>query len=374
MFSPPPSPAVVAPMAQQQDASSHYKQQIVPTTTTTTTRRSKGRGLVLLFAGLVLVVIAVTIGYMPVKSLPYRFVEGELMASVPVVELGSSLEEVPRSNRRDLAALVDGVASAAAGAIGPAPAIPDPAFAVPNPFPQPFDASFSYNFTTAQCFNFFSNFTQTPSFRQCRPLSLLISSSNAFYAAQSNLTMITAILGGTCDTPIPEQQCIDNMDGFAKDIQSQCAQDLMSKNPLVLEALNGFQSYSMYRKAGCLRNLRANTYCYADALTTASATDLYFFNLGFGITIPRNAIPTCSACVQTLMTLYAGYAVDPKLLISETYAQGAQIAIKACGSSYAKIPEALHAGTNGALARAGVPRLFSWVTTMILVVAWTLWS
>ena len=130
----------------------------------------------------------------------------------------------------------------------------------------------------------------------------------------------------------------------------------------------------MYRKAGCLRNLRTNTYCYADALTGAASTDLYFFNLGLGATIPRSAIPTCSACVQTLMTLYAGYAVDPTLLISETYAAGAQVAIKTCGASYAKIPEALHVGTSGAQTQAGVPRILSWVTTTFLIVAWTLWS
>lgn len=373
MFSPPPSPAVEVQQQQQDDALPSTKQQTLPPLLQLG-RSKTGRGLVLVFAGLIFVLIAATIRYMPVRSASYRIVENS--ASVPAVELGSDFEELSRPKRRDLAGMLDGTASAATtGNIGPAPAIPDPAFAVPNPFPQPFDASLSYNFTTAQCFNYFTNFTQDLSFRQCRPLSLLISSSDAFYSAQSNLTTMTAILGATCDTPIPEQQCINNMEGFATAIQAQCGQDLMNKNPLVLQALNGFQSYAMYRKAGCLRNLRTNSYCYADALTTASATDLYFFNLGFGVSIPRNTIPTCSACVQTLMTLYAGYAVDPTLLISETYAQGAQVAINTCGANYAKIPEALHVGASGALARAGVPRIFSWVTTTtLLVVAWTLWS
>lgn len=60
------------------------------------------------------------------------------------------------------------------------PPIPSTSPVLPTPFPQPFDSALQANFTTKGCQNFFLNMTNTPSFRSCRPFSLLVQSSEAF--------------------------------------------------------------------------------------------------------------------------------------------------------------------------------------------------
>ena len=51
---------------------------------------------------------------------------------------------------------------------------------LPTPFPQPFDSTFSPNFSTVSCQDFMTNMTLSPNFRRCRPFSLLVGDSNAF--------------------------------------------------------------------------------------------------------------------------------------------------------------------------------------------------
>lgn len=56
---------------------------------------------------------------------------------------------------------------------------------VPTPFPQPFDASLSANFTTSTCANFFTTFTASSAFRQCRSFGLLFANSRAFFQVRA---------------------------------------------------------------------------------------------------------------------------------------------------------------------------------------------
>ena len=52
---------------------------------------------------------------------------------------------------------------------------------LPTPFPQPFDSvGATTNLSTLACQAFFENMTQTTPFRSCRPLSLLVQSSEEF--------------------------------------------------------------------------------------------------------------------------------------------------------------------------------------------------
>jgi hypothetical protein len=60
------------------------------------------------------------------------------------------------------------------------PTIPASPPDLPTPFPQPFDSGLSQNFSSLSCFNFFTNMTNTPAFRSCRPFSLLLQASDAF--------------------------------------------------------------------------------------------------------------------------------------------------------------------------------------------------
>lgn len=142
------------------------------------------------------------------------------------------------------------------------PSIPDPPYPVPTPFPQAFDTTFSYNFTTSSCQSWFANsLLANLTFRQCRPLSLLLPSSTAFFQAQSNLTTLTAVIGGTCATVRSADDCAGTMSWLASEIQKDtvCGLDLKAKNAMALEALNGFRSYGFMREAGTLFTILSTT-------------------------------------------------------------------------------------------------------------------
>ncbi|KAH7344972.1 hypothetical protein B0J17DRAFT_637805, partial [Rhizoctonia solani] len=171
-----------------------------------------------------------------------------------------------------------------------APAIPNPAWPVPTPFPQPFDSSLSFNFSTSTCSDFFSSFTTNITFRACRPFSLLIGTSATFFNIQSNLTELTAVMGGTCNTTRTIDDCRATMSWLASEIVKPevCGTDVTNQNGNVLEALNGFKSYDLMRQTGewfelythteltvlscvgCLVNQRSNAYCFVESVASSS--------------------------------------------------------------------------------------------------------
>lgn len=222
------------------------------------------------------------------------------------------------------------------------PSIPDPPYPVPTPFPQSFDTTFSYNFTTSSCQSWFANsLLANLTFRQCRPLSLLIPASAAFFQAQSNLTTLTAVIGGTCATVRSVDDCMGTMSWLASEIQKDtvCGIDLKDKNAMALEALNGFRNYQFMREAGCLINQRTNSYCIVDAVASSSPVDFYFYTLPLGTPLPNKTTPSCSTCVESLLSIYATQAGNKTLDISKTYPGAASKAIDVCGANYATIPD-----------------------------------
>ncbi|KAG8985191.1 hypothetical protein FRB93_006034, partial [Tulasnella sp. JGI-2019a] len=267
-----------------------------------------------------------------------------------------SLRRKKRQSNNIAAALPTGTTSAASATGSSAststgsPTIPNPAYPVPTPFPQPFDTNFSYNFTTSSCQSFFAtSLISNITFRSCRPLSLLLPASAAFFAAQSNLTLLTSIIGGTCDTTgATENQCLDTMAYLAQEIQKDtvCGKDLGERNALVTEALSGFENYGFMRQAGCLINQNTNSYCLVDAVASPSPSDFYFYTLPLGTPLPNNTKPSCSTCTESLLAIYATQASNTSLMISKTYPAAADLAIKGCGARYAVAMNA----SSGALA------------------------
>ncbi|KAF8489761.1 hypothetical protein JB92DRAFT_1357671 [Gautieria morchelliformis] len=240
------------------------------------------------------------------------------------------------------------------------PTIPNPAI-LPTPFPQPFDASLSDNFTTIGCQAFFSNFTQDTSFRQCRSFSFLLNSSAAFLGAQRNLTLINAIIWGTCNTPPTAQSCDATMASYLSQLNSVCKSDLNAENPVVLQAQIGFQSYTAMRTAACLTDPTNNAFCYIDALAATTPADLYFYGLPLGTPVPNTTKPSCSPCVKSVLAVYAQYVTpssgsgaiqigaetgnsttspttpSPLPVLGKTYPAAARLAVNQCGGTYASV-------------------------------------
>jgi hypothetical protein len=122
-----------------------------------------------------------------------------------------------------------------------APAIPETPWPVPTPFPQAFDSTLSYNFTSTACLNFFTNLLTEKSFRLCRSFGLLLAASNQFFDISKNYTELTAVIEGTCNTTPTADNCTATMDDFATQMKedSVCAKDIKDENPLAVELFNG---------------------------------------------------------------------------------------------------------------------------------------
>ncbi|KAF9467744.1 hypothetical protein BDZ94DRAFT_1287463 [Collybia nuda] len=230
----------------------------------------------------------------------------------------------------------------------PLPTIPTNAI-LPTPFPQPFDSDITQNFSSISCFSFFSNMTNAPAFRSCRPFSMLQQSSSDFINAQTNATLLNSIVWGTCNTNTEKDQCVSNMGWFASTLKTACAKDLADNNAKAVDTLQSLQAYSMMRDAGCLPDPTTNTYCYLSAANNPSPSDSYFYQLPLGHKIPPTSTPTCSACTKSLMTIYSTALEDPEVSskldgLRKTYPSAAQMAVNQCGAGYAQLID-----TSGAL-------------------------
>ncbi|PPQ99338.1 hypothetical protein CVT24_009152 [Panaeolus cyanescens] len=223
----------------------------------------------------------------------------------------------------------------------PMPTVPTstPA-ALPTPFLQPFDGTLTQNFTTTSCQNFFANMTTTIPFRSCRSFALLQSTSDAFIDAQTNLTLLNAVVWGTCNTLTTFDQCKLNMNWFAANLKTSCAQELKEQNMMAMQTLTGLQSYQVMHDTGCLVDPTTNTYCYVNAVRQSNPTDLYYYNIPLGTPLPQtqNTKLSCSPCSKSVMGLYASALQDPAqpdlAALKKAYNPSVNFAASQCGSDF----------------------------------------
>ncbi|GAA5972521.1 hypothetical protein JCM8115_003150 [Rhodotorula mucilaginosa] len=213
--------------------------------------------------------------------------------------------------------------------------------AVPEGYtlPQPFDSTLGTNFTSTACPSFFATFLADPTFQACAPFSLLLTTSTGFFQAErSPSSLLPHVLDASCSAASLDT-CTNLMDSLARKLklQNTCAKDLSLGNPLVAEALDGFNNYRLMRSAGCQRSNSTGNYCFADAATKEDPSDLYLYYLAEGTTLPSGTSPECDSCTQGLMSIYASYATNSTLPISRTYASGRAIVALSCGPTFAPV-------------------------------------
>lgn len=237
------------------------------------------------------------------------------------------------------------------------PTIPASPPVLPTPFPQPFDQTLSRNFSTQGCLDFFTNMTQATAFRSCRPFSLLVTQSTAFFQAQANVTFLNEVIWGTCNTNTDADQCVSNMGWFVETLEDVCSQDLKANNAMVTQTRDGLLAYSLMRDVACLPDQATNAYCYVEAAHSSNAGDLYFYKLPLGYQLPASTKPSCSACTKSVMNLYAQSNLTA---LAGVYDSAATIANGVCGSGFVTVPSGGVSGGAGALALPSfVPLLFS---------------
>jgi hypothetical protein len=170
-------------------------------------------------------------------------------------------------------------------------------------------------------------------------------------------------------------------------LSNTCGPDLSKGNPLVTEALMGFQNYNLYREAGCQKNNATGQvslehgasrvegreatstccekadpstspqYCFAQASAQSDPDELYFYYLPEGTSLPSGTTSDCNDCTKGLLQIYSNYATNSTLTISKTYAAGRVLANQACGPTFA--PLVASTSTSDADWKLGVSLLVS---------------
>jgi hypothetical protein len=195
--------------------------------------------------------------------------------------------------------------------------------------------------------------TQSPPFRKCRPFGLLLETSSAFINAQGNTSLLNDMVWGTCNTDLEFPQCTANMNWFANSLTTECAVELANHNLFVGDSLTGLLVYSLMRKVGCELDQSNSAYCYISAVVNSNPSDLYYYQLPFGLSLPNNTSPSCSACTKTIMGHYLAAIVgtdpdttdpDVRASLSKTYGSASGLSVKVCGSDYVQTTTAISGG------------------------------
>jgi len=359
MFTPPPSPlppkTVLSPEPEEEDDENFKPDSYAPRQSPTAAKRETARRTKWAVVMLPLALILITLSSRYFTRPRTLDLKSSNFAALDWQNWGSHRETHHRHRR---ATSTPVVAATSAAAPSPAtsgssvsqtlPTIPSTPPTLPTPFPQAFDTSLTRNFSTQSCYNFFANMTSTAAFRSCRPFSLLLQSSEAFISAQSNITQLNSIIWGTCNTSLGQDQCNDNMAWFTSALKSECASDLKDNNAVTVETLQALQAFTVMSQAACLADPSTNAYCYVKAVVNSNPSDLYFYSLPLGTTLPASSSPSCSACTKSLMGLYADAMKTTDLDgLKETYTGAAEFANKACGAGYAQT----NANSNSGLRR-----------------------
>lgn len=201
----------------------------------------------------------------------------------------------------------------------------------------------------------------------CAPLSLLLTTSNAFFTAQrSPYSLLPFVLDASCS--VDNATCSALMSQLVVNIKrpNACGPDFNKGNPLVTEAVQGFQNYDLMRRAGCQRNNVTQQYCLAEACASPDPDELYFYYLPTGSSLPSGTQPACSTCPNQLLTLYSSYAQNSTLTLSKVYAAARSISNQVCGPNFA--PAAL-SSTSGSTSLAATSLSLLVLTVAVLYLA-----
>lgn len=218
---------------------------------------------------------------------------------------------------------------------------------ITTPLPSPFDTSLGSNFTSQSCPDFFAAFLGNATFRSCVPISLLLQNSNSFFRAERNVNLLTETLNAACGAPLA--LCSPLMASIASELISSdnCGDDYRLQNPLVMQAYAGLMAYEPLFKATCLADPSTGNYCFAEAITnTSNPSDAYPYYTALGIMLPAATRPTCHACLQETMAIFADYAGDSQQPLATTYVPCAEQIDIACGPTF--VTTRITVATSGA--------------------------
>ncbi|KHJ31537.1 putative c6 zinc finger domain containing protein [Erysiphe necator] len=240
------------------------------------------------------------------------------------------------------------------------------------PLPTPFDVGFNHNITVT-CQNFMSGMLSSSIFKQCSPISMLLQNSNSFFQASKNLLRITSLLDNSCGAPV--SVCSELLHSYSQNLTKHdaCGLDLSHSNPQIESALLGLRAYQILYTVSCLRtsspvvNINQkghpitpnqtfssigrpeDSYCFADALTNISnPSNSFIYYLPLNVSLVGSAVPTCTTCLQSTMSVFQLATANRSSIIASNYAKAASQVNVVCG------PEFVNASLTAAVSSANL--------------------
>ncbi|OAV98670.1 hypothetical protein PTTG_07692 [Puccinia triticina 1-1 BBBD Race 1] len=254
-------------------------------------------------------------------------------------------------------------------------------------------------FDSETCGPFISQFLKNAAFRECHPISLLLTTSQGFYQAGRALNTFSTLQANQTDSvdstvmPVDKvldasckadpDQCQVLFDQLSSNIKSPrfgCGKDLDKRNSLAVQALAGLSSYRLMREVACLttretptpgmilaanpvKNLTNTTiasqrtsvklatmnssaesaqpsvrYCFVNAMSSPTPDDLYYYYLPLGTNLPSGTHPSCNDCTKSIMKLYALSISSNDLTLRDSYPSARTMTNSRCGPGFAPMP------------------------------------
>ncbi|EAU37478.1 conserved hypothetical protein [Aspergillus terreus NIH2624] len=236
--------------------------------------------------------------------------------------------------------------------------------------PTPFDTSISNNFTSKSCPSFFKQFLADSAFTDCYALSCLLRDSNSFFYTLRSAPATSHLLDLACAAD--SDKCNKKMSELASSLikDSNCGKDYRLGNPVVTDAYTDFITYMPVYRATCLTSPTTNDYCFVDAVTnTTNPADYNVYSVAFGSTLSSAPYPTCNACLQATMRVFATYAKVADQPLASSYLSSAQGINSKCGSGFvdANVTVAVEKAVSAGLRLTPSGSLFGSVLALFVV-------
>ncbi|CAP68576.1 uncharacterized protein PODANS_7_5470 [Podospora anserina S mat+] len=204
------------------------------------------------------------------------------------------------------------------------------------------------------CPKFINWFLNTPEFKECYPLSMLLDHSKSFFDAQRSPVTITRTLDATCAANAT--RCSQYFAQLAQNFTSteNCGNDYTWGTPAIVNTYKAMVAYAPIYSVGCLRDEKTSAYCFANAVgNTTSRGNTYLYTLlPFNKSLPGSSVTTCDECTRQTMNIYQASTADRRQQISLTYEGAAKQINLVCGPGFVQetlAPEAVRswAGRKG---------------------------
>ncbi|KAF5334700.1 hypothetical protein D9758_017250 [Tetrapyrgos nigripes] len=155
-------------------------------------------------------------------------------------------------------------------------------------------SSIPSTFSVQGWYNFFLNMTNSDSFCSCRSFGMFQAFSDLPVDAQTNLTLLNEVLGGTCNLPGPDgsndegakDECTNSLRDLVEEMMDSCQKECRERNGMRLLCRLGLLS---------------------SPIPPSSSHPASHYPIQTWAGFPDSAKPSCGPCERDLLKTYEGW-------------------------------------------------------------------